>query len=193
MITHIQGKLVEKNPSYAIIDCHGVGYFINITINTYEKIPNQENIKLFTHLIVREDSHTLYGFYEVTEREMFKLLVNVNGVGPSTARMILSTLTPREFQEAVVTNQVDTIKSVKGIGPKSAQRIIIELKDKLDKDLDINNLSLPTENKIKEEALNALEVLGFTKKQVEKVIDGFLKENPAISVEELIKQTLKKI
>ncbi len=193
MITHIQGKLVEKNPSYAIIDCHGVGYFINITINTYEKIPNQENIKLFTHLIVREDSHTLYGFYEVTEREMFKLLVNVNGVGPSTARMILSTLTPREFQEAVVTNQVDTIKSVKGIGPKSAQRIIIELKDKLDKDLDINNLSLPIENKIKEEALNALEVLGFTKKQVEKVIDGFLKENPAISVEELIKQTLKKI
>ncbi len=193
MITHIQGKLVEKNPSYTIIDCHGVGYFINITINTYEKISNQENIKLFTHLIVREDSHTLYGFYEVTEREMFKLLVNVNGVGPSTARMILSTLTPREFQEAVVTNQVDTIKSVKGIGPKSAQRIIIELKDKLNKDLDINNLSIPTENKIKEEALNALEVLGFTKKQVEKVIDGFLKENPAISVEELIKQTLKKI
>ncbi|APD06551.1 DNA helicase [Flavobacteriaceae bacterium UJ101] len=193
MITHIQGKLVEKNPSYAIIDCNGVGYYINITINTYEKIPNKEAIKLFTHLIVREDSQTLYGFYDTIEREMFKLLVNVNGVGPSTARMVLSTLTPKEFQEAVVTNNVNVVKSVKGIGPKSAQRIIIELKDKLDKDLDINNLSLPTENKIKEEALNALEVLGFTKKQVEKVIDGFLKTDPKISVEELIKQTLKKI
>ncbi len=193
MITHIQGKLVEKNPSYVIIDCNGIGYFINITINTYEKIPSEEHLKLFIHLIIREDSHTLYGFYDVVEREMFKLLINVNGVGPSTARMVLSKLTPKEFQKAVVTNDVGVVKSVKGIGPKSAQRIIIELKDKLDKDLDINNLSLPVENKIKEEALNALEVLGFTKKQIEKVIDSFLKKDPTISVEELIKQTLKKI
>ncbi|MFV0531146.1 MAG: Holliday junction branch migration protein RuvA [Flavobacteriales bacterium] len=193
MITHIQGKLIEKNPSYVVIDCSGVGYFINITINTYEKIPDKEHLKLFTHLIIREDSHTLYGFYDSIEREMFKLLINVNGVGPSTARMVLSTLTSKEFQEAVITNDVNVIKSVKGIGPKSAQRIIIELKDKLNKDLDVNNLSLPIENKIKEEALNALEILGFTKKQVEKIIDGFLKTNPTISVEELIKQTLKKI
>ncbi len=193
MITHIQGELVEKNPSYVIMDCNGIGYFVNITINTYEKIPNEKHLKLFIHLIIREDSHTLYGFYDTVEREMFKLLINVNGVGPSTARMVLSTLTPKEFQKAVVTNDVGVVKSVKGIGPKSAQRIIIELKDKLDKDLDINNLSLPTENKIKEEALNALEVLGFTKKQIEKVIDNFLKKDPTISVEELIKQTLKKI
>lgn len=193
MITHIQGRLVEKNPSYAVIDCGGVGYFINITIHTYEKIPDKEALKLYTHLIIREDAHILYGFFDVVEREMFKLLVNVNGVGPSTARMVLSTLTPKEFQEAVITDDLNVIKSVKGIGPKSAQRIIIELKDKLDKNLDINNISLPAENKIKEEALNALEVLGFHKKQVEKIIEGFLKMNSTISVEELIKQTLKKI
>ncbi|MFV0237281.1 MAG: Holliday junction branch migration protein RuvA [Flavobacteriales bacterium] len=193
MITHIQGRLVEKNPSYAVIDCGGVGYFINITIHTYEKIPDKEALKLYTHLIIREDAHILYGFFDVVEREMFKLLVNVNGVGPSTARMVLSTLTPKEFQEAVITDDLNVIKSVKGIGPKSAQRIIIELKDKLDKNLDINNISLPAENKIKEEALNALEVLGFHKRQVEKIIEGFLKMNSTISVEELIKQTLKKI
>ncbi len=193
MITHIRGRLVEKNPAFVIIDCNGVGYYINITINTFGKISNNEELKLFTHLIVREDSHTLYGFFDANEREMFKLLINVNGVGPSTARMVLSTLTSKEFHEAVITDNVNVIKSVKGIGPKSAQRIIIELKDKLDKNLDINNLSFKLDNKIKEEALNALEVLGFSKKQIEKVIDGFLKSNPEISVEELIKQTLKNI
>ncbi len=193
MITHIEGKLVEKNPAYAIIDCHGVGYLIYITLYTFEKIPNQENIKLFTHLMIREDSQTLYGFYESVEREMFKLLINVNGVGPSAAKMILSTLAPDDFQKAVLNDDVNTLKSVKGIGVKSAQRIIIELKDKINKATAANDLYLPTQNKIKQEALNALEVLGFTRKQVEKKTTRLIEQNSKISLEELIKLTLKEI
>lgn len=191
MITHIKGRLVEKNPSYVVIDCNGVGYYIHITVNTYEKIPNEENLKLHTHLLVREDAHILYGFADALEREMFRMLLNVNGVGASTARMVLSTLTPQEFQEAVVTDNVATIKSVKGVGPKSAQKIIIELKDKLSKGIDINNLTIPGSNKIKDEALNALEVLGFSSKQIEPILERFLKEDSSITVEELIKRTLK--
>lgn len=191
MITHIKGRLVEKNPSYVVIDCNGVGYYIHITVNTYEKIPNEENLKLHTHLLVREDAHILYGFADALEREMFRMLLNVNGVGASTARMVLSTLTPQEFQEAVVTDNVATIKSVKGVGPKSAQKIIIELKDKLSKGIDINNLTIPGSNKIKDEALNALEVLGFSSKQIEPILERFLKEDSGITVEELIKRTLK--
>ena len=191
MITHIKRRLVEKNPSYVVIDCNGVGYYIHITVNTYEKIPNEENLKLHTHLLVREDAHILYGFADALEREMFRMLLNVNGVGASTARMVLSTLTPQEFQEAVVTDNVATIKSVKGVGPKSAQKIIIELKDKLSKGIDINNLTIPGSNKIKDEALNALEVLGFSSKQIEPILERFLKEDSGITVEELIKRTLK--
>jgi len=193
MITHIEGRLVEKNPAYAIIDCHGVGYLIYITLYTFEKIPNQENIKLFTYFMVREDSQMLYGFYESAEREMFKLLINVNGIGPSAARMILSTLAPDSFQKAVLDDDVNTLKSVKGIGVKSAQRIIIELKDKISKTLVANDVYLPGENKIKQEALNALEVLGFTRKQVEKKITRLIEQNSKISLEELIKLTLKEI
>jgi len=191
MIEHIQGKLVEKNPTSAIIDCNGVGYFINISLNTFSKIPDKENLKLFTHLVVREDAHLLYGFYEKEEREIFRMLISVNGVGVNTARVILSTLSPGQTQEAIITENVDQLKSVKGIGAKTAQRIILDLRDKIGKNLEILDISLPKHNSSKEEALSALEVLGFTRKQSLKVVDKFLKNEPGLTVEELIKSALK--
>jgi len=191
MIEHIQGKLVEKNPTNAVIECSGVGYNINISLNTFSKIPDAENLKLYTHLVIREDAHLLYGFYEKTERDIFRMLISVSGVGVNTARVILSTLTPSQAQEAIVSENVDQLKSVKGIGAKTAQRIILDLKDKVGKNIDISNISLPAHNTNKEEALSALEVLGFTRKQSLKVIDKFLKNEPGLSVEELIKSALK--
>jgi len=191
MIEHIQGKLVEKNPTYTIIDCSGVGYFINISLNTFSKIPDKENLKLFTHFVVREDANILYGFYEKEEREIFRMLISVNGVGVNTARVILSTLTPSQAQEAILTENVDQLKSVKGIGAKTAQRIILDLRDKIGKNIELSDISLPKHNTSKEEALSALEVLGFARKQSMKVVDKFLKNEPGLSVEELIKSALK--
>ena len=191
MIEHIQGKLIEKSPTSATIDCNGVGYFINISLNTFSKIPDEENLKLFTHFVVREDAHLLYGFYEKEEREIFRMLISVNGVGVNTARVILSTLSPSQAQEAIVTENVDQLKSVKGIGAKTAQRIILDLRDKIGKNLEISDISLPKHNRNKEEALSALEVLGFTRKQSLKVVDKFLKNEPGLTVEELIKSALK--
>ena len=191
MIEHIQGKLVEKNPTSAIIDCNGVGYFINISLNTFSKIPDEENLKLFTHFVVREDAHLLYGFYEKEEREIFRMLISVNGVGVNTARVILSTLSPSQAQEAILTENVDQLKSVKGIGAKTAQRIILDLRDKIGKNIEISDISLPKHNSNKEEALSALEVLGFTRKQSMKVVDKFLKNEPGLTIEELIKSALK--
>jgi Holliday junction DNA helicase RuvA len=191
MIEHIQGKLVEKSPTNAIIDCNGVGYFINISLNTFSKIPDSENLKLFTHFVVREDANLLYGFYEKTERDIFRMLISVNGVGVNTARVILSTLSPSQAQEAILSENVDQLKSVKGIGAKTAQRIILDLRDKVGKDIEISDISLPKHNSNKEEALSALEVLGFMRKQSIKVVDKFLKNEPGLSVEELIKNALK--
>jgi Holliday junction DNA helicase RuvA len=191
MIEFIQGRLVEKNPTNAVIDCNGIGYNINISLNTFSKIPDGENLKLFTHFVVREDAQLLYGFFEREEREIFRMLISVNGVGVNTARVILSTLTPSQAQEAILTENVDQLKSVKGIGAKTAQRIILDLRDKIGKNVEISDISLPTHNSNKEEALSALEVLGFTRKQSVKVIDKFLKNEPKLTVEELIKNALK--
>ena len=191
MIEHIQGKLVEKNPTNAIIDCNGVGYSINISLNTFSKIPDVENLKLFTHFVVREDAQLLYGFYEREEREIFRMLISVNGVGVNTARVILSTLTPSQAQEAILSENVDQLKAVKGIGAKTAQRIILDLKDKIGKNIDISGISIPKHNTNREEALSALEVLGFLRKQSIKVVDKFLKNEPGLTVEELIKSALK--
>lgn len=191
MIEHIQGKLVEKNPTSATIDCNGVGYFINISLNTFSKIPDEENLKLFTHFVVREDANLLYGFYDKEEREIFRMLISVNGVGVNTARVILSTLSPSQAQESILTEDVDQLKAVKGIGAKTAQRIILDLRDKIGKNLEVSDISLPKHNTNKEEALSALEVLGFTRKQSLKVVDKFLKNEPGLTVEELIKSALK--
>ena len=193
MITHIQGKLVEKNPTDVVIGCNGVGYLLNISLHTYSQIPNQEHLKLYTHLQVKEDSHTLYGFSSLGERQIFRLLISVSGIGTSTARTMLSSLTPKQVKEAIAVEDVALIQSVKGIGAKTAQRIILDLKDKVIKVYGIEEVSAETGNTHKEEALSALEVLGFNKKQSEKVVSMILKENQEASVENLIKLSLKNL
>ena len=193
MITHIQGKLVEKNPTDVIIDCNGVGYFINISLHTFESIPDQEFLKLYTYLQIREDAHSLYGFYTKTEREIFKLLISVNGIGTNTARTMLSSLTPEEVQQGIASENVALIQSIKGIGLKTAQRVIIDLKDKILKSFDIDEVSQHINNSSQEEALSALEVLGYSKKQSEKILQTIVKSMPDASVETLIKEALKKL
>jgi Holliday junction DNA helicase RuvA len=193
MITHIRGKLVEKNPTYAIVECNGVGYFLNISLNTFSKIPDSEAVLLYTHLSIREDAHTLFGFADKTEREIFKLLISVSGVGPSIARTMLSSMTTDQIQQAIASEDVPTIQSVKGIGSKTAQRVIVDLKDKILKTYELSEDSVNSNNTIKEEALSALEVLGFSRKQVEKVIQRIIQESPDISLENIIKQALKNL
>lgn len=193
MITHIQGKLVEKNPTDVVIDCHGVGYLLNISLHTYSQIPDQENLKLYTHLQVREDSHTLFGFSSLAEREIFRLLISVSGIGASTARTMLSSLTPKQVREGIATEDVVLIQSIKGIGAKTAQRVILDLKDKILKVYDIDELSVAKSNTNKDEALSALEVLGFNKKQSEKVVDKITSNQPDASVEAIIKEALKNL
>lgn len=193
MITHIQGKLTEKNPTDVVIDCNGIGYLLNISLHTYSQIPDTENLRLYTHLQVKEDSHTLYGFSSLAEREIFRLLISVSGIGTSTARTMLSSLTPKQVREAIASENVSLIQSVKGIGLKTAQRVIIELKDKVIKVYDIDEAAYIANNTNKDEALSALEVLGFAKKQAEKVIDKILNNQPEANVETLIKEALKNL
>jgi len=193
MITHIQGKLTEKNPTDVVIDCQGIGYRINISMHTYSQIPDNENLRLYTHLQVKEDSHTLFGFSSLAEREIFRLLISVSGVGASTARVMLSSLTPKQVREGIASENVTLIQSVKGSGLKTAQRVIIELKDKVLKVYDIDEVSVLKSNTNKDEALSALEVLGFSKKQAEKVIDKIINNQPEANAETLIKEALKNL
>ena len=193
MITQIKGKLVEKNPTHVVIDCNGIGYEINISLNTFSSLSSDENIKLFTHLQVREDAHILYGFFTVLERAVFRLLISVSGIGASTARTMLSSLTPSEIQHAIGTEDVATIQGVKGIGLKTAQRVIIELKDKMKILEGGDEIPLHKSNTIKEETLSALEVLGYSRKTFEKVIDNLIQGNPDSTIEDLIKAALNKL
>ena len=193
MITHIQGKLVEKNPTDVVIDCNGVGYLLNISLHTYSQIPDQEALKLYTHLQVREDVNTLFGFASLAEREVFRLLISVSGIGANTARTMLSSLTPKQIREGIATEDVALIQSIKGIGAKTAQRVIIDLKDKILKIYDIDEVSVKESNTNKDEALSALEVLGFAKKQAEKVIDKIVAQQPDANVETIIKLALKNL
>ena len=193
MITQIIGRLVEKTPTQVVIDCNGVGYAVNISLHTFSQINDNENIKLYTHLQVREDSHTLFGFNTTIERSVFLLLISVSGIGSSTARMMLSSLEPLQIQRAIISDDLNTIKSVKGIGLKTAQRVLIELKDKmlnLQVEGEIQNFG---NNTIKDEALSALEVLGYTRKQSERILDSIIQSVPESSVEELIKEALNKL
>ena len=193
MITQIRGKLVEKNPTYAVVDCNGVGYLLHISLNTYSGLPDDENVLLYAYLSIRDDAHTLYGFITKVEREVFKLLISVSGVGASIARTMLSSMTSEEIQQAIASENVKLIQSVKGIGAKTAQRVIVDLKDKVLKTFDLDEVSVIQNNTSKEEALSALEVLGFARKQSDKVVNAILKEVPNASVEVLIKQALKKL
>ena len=193
MITHIQGKLVEKTPTHVIVDCNGTGYFINISLHTFSQITDQESIKVLTQLQVKEDSHTLYGFMSFAEREIFRLLISVSGIGANTARTMLSSLTPIQIREGIAVGDVPLIQSVKGIGLKTAQRVIIDLKDKVLKIYDIDETSLSQNNTNKDEALSALEVLGFMKKQSERIIEKIVTATPDASVEFIIKEALKNL
>lgn len=193
MITHIQGRLIEKSPTSIIIDCGGIGYEINISLHTYSLLPERENIKLFTYLHIKEDSHTLFGFVEKSEREIFKLLISVSGIGTGIARTMLSSLSPKQIIEAIATADVATIQSAKGIGAKTAQRVILDLKEKVLKVYDLDEISTLTDNTNKSEALSALEVLGFNRKLAEKAIEKVLKDTPSASVENIIKQALKNL
>ena len=193
MITQIRGRLVEKNPTYVVVDCSGVGYLLHVSLQTFSSLPNEENIRLYTHLSIREDAHTLFGFITKTEREVFKLLISVSGVGPSIARTMLSSMSSEEVQNAIASDNVALIQSVKGIGAKTAQRVIVDLRDKILKTFDIDEVSLSSNNTNKEEALSALEVLGFNRRQSEKVITAILKETPNETVELLIKKALKNL
>ena len=193
MITQIKGTLVEKSPTHAVIDCNGVGYLLHISLNTYSLLPAEEDVLLYTHLAIREDAHTLYGFFTKLEREIFRLLTSVSGVGPSIARTMLSSMTSEEIQQAIASENVKAIQSVKGIGIKTAQRVIVDLKDKIVKIFDLDEVSITQNNTNKEEALSALEVLGFLRKQADRVIGNILKETPEASVETLIKQALKNL
>jgi Holliday junction DNA helicase RuvA len=167
MIAHIQGKIVEKTPTDVVIDCGGVGYHINISLHTYSLLPSTEFIKLYTYLQIKEDAHTLFGFVEKSEREIFKMLLSVSGIGASIARTMLSSLEPRQVIQAIAVGDVAAIQSIKGIGAKTAQRAILDLKDKVLKLYDLDEVSISHDNRNKDEALSALEVLGFNKKLAE--------------------------
>jgi len=192
MITQIKGRLIEKSPTQLVIDCNGIGYSVNISLYTFSKLSKEENIKVFTHLIVKEDSHSLFGFLTKGERELFQLLISVSGVGASTARVMLSSLSPSEIISAVANEKVSIVQSIKGIGSKTAQRIILELKDKI---LGIENNENDFEliPKEIEEAISALEVLGYSRKQTTKLVSKIKSDEPEISTEALIKRSLNNL
>lgn len=193
MIAHLQGRMVEKSPTDVVIECNGVGYQVNISLHTYSLLPDSENVKLYTYLQIKEDAQTLFGFAEKAERELFKLLLSVSGVGAGTARTMLSSLEPRQVIAAIASGNDGVIQAIKGIGAKTAQRVILDLKDKVLKLYDLEEVSAPGYNTNKDEALSALEVLGFNKKLAEKALEKVLKESPTANVEMMIKQALKNL
>lgn len=197
MITQLIGKIIEKQPTYLVLDCNGIGYFVNISLQTYDKIlqKEQENfLKIYTHLQIKEDGHHLFGFYEKQERTIFRLLILVSGIGTNIARIMLSSLNTQEIAEAILSENVKKIQSIKGIGVKTAQRVILDLKDKISKIIDSDKMNpIKLEKSEKEDAMIALENLGFLRKKTEKIVEKIIAENPEITLEQIIKQTLKNI
>jgi len=196
MIAYLEGEIANVDPTYVIIDIQGVGYFIKISLNTYSKIKDLKTVKLHTHLVIKEDSHTLYGFFDLLEKEIFTQLISISGVGPSTGIMITSSMEVDEIKKAILNADVSTIQRIKGIGNKTAQRIIIELKDKISKEgleTSPNHLISNEYNTLRTEALTALITLGISKNLAEKSIDSILKSSSNnITLEELIKEALKR-
>lgn len=194
MYAYIDGKLTFKCPTYIVVEAGGVGYHINISLNTYAALGSQERCKIYTWLHVKEDAHTLYGFADEGERRLFLHLISVSGIGPTTCRMMLSSITPAEIQQAIVNADVALIQKIKGIGAKSAQRIVLELQDKLKKEGIESLISVPVHNTIKDEALSALIMLGFGKQVAEKALDNVVKKAEGdLTVEQMIKQALKNL
>jgi Holliday junction DNA helicase RuvA len=195
MIEYIKGKITELNPAYLVIETAGVGYFVNISLHTYSQLngPESPEITLPVHEVIREDAHQLYGFSGKAERELFRLLISVSGVGPGTARMVLSSLKPDEVERAISESNVSLLKSVKGIGLKTAERIIIDLRDKVVKIAGLDEFSPQRDNTIRDEALSALTMLGFVRSASTKVVEKLLAENKDLTVEELIKHALRNL
>ena len=192
MYEYLKGLVADLNPAYAVVEVNGVGYFVNISLTSYSALRQGEQTQLFLHQVVREDAHLLFGFTTKIERELFRQLITVNGVGPNTARLILSSLTPQELTNAILSENLVKLKSVKGIGAKTAQRIILDLKDKINLSGEIENAEIfaDSNNTIKKDALLTLTTLGFAKAAVEKVLDKVLKEKPDASLEAVIKLSL---
>ena len=191
MLDYIRGEVAEITPTYIVVDCSGLGYFVNISLNTYTALQKERSAKVYVHEAIREDAHVLFGFADKLEREMFQLLISVSGVGPNTARMILSSLTPTDLQTVIATNNVNLLKSVKGIGAKTAHRIIVDLKDKIKRGDDTLLVQLETQSETYEQAVAALVMLGYTQQAVQKAVGKLLKEQPDAKVEDLIKKALK--
>ena len=193
MITQLRGRLVEKSPTSVVIDCQGVGYLVNISLFTYGQLTDDENIQLYTHLQVREDAHTLYGFSTDLERQLFRLLIGISGIGANTARTMLSSLSPSEIGLAIQSDQVNVIQSVKGIGAKTAQRVVIELRDKVQAVIADAGIPAVSSNTNREEALSALVVLGYQTKSCVKILDELQAMDAEMSVERLIRNALNKL
>ncbi len=193
MYDYIKGEIKEISPTHVIIETNGIGYFINISVFTFSKLSGKEKSTILIYELIREDTHQLFGFFDQKEREIFLNLISVNGVGANTARVMLSSLSPNEIKNAILHNDINTLKGIKGIGAKSAERIIVDLRDKVGKITDGDQIIVPLDNTIKEEALSALVMLGFPKAKVDKIINDILLKDNNLSVEELIKQALKRI
>lgn len=191
MYEYISGKIIERTPTYVIVENNGIGYFINISLHTFDKIKSLETAKFFLHFIVREDAHIFYGFYDDNERILFRALISVSGVGANTARLVLSALSPKDAYQAIASADVVKLTSVKGIGGKTAQRIVVDLKDKLIKKGFVTENMESSHNTIKEEALSGLQILGFNKIAASRVLDKILKSGNVDTVEGLIKEALK--
>lgn len=191
MFEFIEGRIVEKTPAFLVLQEGGIGYFINISLFTFSGLPDEGTIRIYIHQVIREDAHILFGFRSKEEREIFRQLISVSGIGANTARVILSSMTPDEVAQSIMEGNVSALQSVKGIGGKTAQRIIVDLKDKIAKGVNIDDLFLTERNTIRDEALSALVALGFIKKQAEKVVGKLLSQQPEMGVEEVVKQALK--
>jgi len=193
MIDYLRGTITVITPAYLIIEIAGVGYFINISLSTFSKLEGKKEYKILTHEIIREDSHQIFGFADKEERDIFRLLISVTGVGAGTARMMLSSLNPQETEKAILGSDVNILKSIKGIGLKTAQRIIIDLKDKLGKQTGTGEIFAYTDNTRRDEALSALVMLGFAKSAVSKILDKIIREEKNLTVEEMIRKALKNL
>ena len=193
MISHLSGKLVSKSPTSLVVECNGIGYEVNISLNTYSRIIDSEQIKIYTHLLIREDSHSIFGFFDELERSVFRLLISVSGIGANTARTMLSSMPPNKVIESIQSDNVVAIQSIKGIGAKTAQRVIIDLKDKVLNLIDDNEFNVSPNNTQREEALSALSVLGYPIKQTQRIVDSLINAEPDMPVERIIKNALNKL
>lgn len=193
MISHLSGKLVSKSPTSLVVECNGIGYEVNISLNTYSRIIDSEQIKIYTHLQIREDSHSIFGFFDELERSVFRLLISVSGIGANTARTMLSSMPPNKVIESIQSDNVVAIQSIKGIGAKTAQRVIIDLKDKVLNLIDDNDFNVSPNNTQREEALSALSVLGYPIKQTQRIVDSLMNAEPDMPVERIIKNALNKL